>query len=119
MLAGAGAIVFIGVYLLVIALIFASFWKIFTKAGQPGWAGLVPIYNIIVLLNIVGLPVWFIVLMFVPCINFFVGIYVTYGLVKSFGKDVGFVILLILLPMVGYPLLAFGDSKYVGPALKK
>ena len=119
MLAGAGAIVFIGIYLLIIVAMFASLWKIFAKAGQPGWAGIVPIYNLFVMINIVGLPVWFIVLFFVPCINIFVGLYLTYGLAKSFGKEIGFVILLILLPVVGYPLLAFGDSKYVGPALKK
>ena len=90
-------------------------WKIFTKAGKPGWAAIIPIYNIIVLLEIVGKPVWWIILLLIPLVNFFVMIYVAHLLAKSFGKDIVMTILLIILPFVGYPMLAFGDAKYVGP----
>ncbi|WKZ59424.1 MAG: DUF5684 domain-containing protein [Cyclobacteriaceae bacterium] len=108
-----GAIGF--VYFAIILLIIISMWKIFTKAGKPGWAAIIPIYNIIVLLEIVGKPVWWIILMLIPFVNFFVMIYVAHLLAKSFGKDIVMTILLIILPIVGYPMLAFGDAKYVGP----
>ena len=66
--------VFFLVWLAVVVLIFASLWKIFEKAGKPGWAGIVPIYNAVVLLEIVGRPIWWIILLLVPCVNFVFGI---------------------------------------------
>jgi hypothetical protein len=104
------------VWLAVVILIIASWWKIFTKAGKPGWAAIVPIYNIIVILEIVGKPVWWIILLLVPIVNLFVMIYVLHLLSKSFGKDVGMTIVLVLFGFIGFPLLGFGDAKYVGPA---
>ena len=121
--AGAGGLigalfggVFFLVWLAVVVLIFASLWKIFEKAGKPGWAGIVPIYNAIVLLEIVGRPIWWIVLLFVPCVGFVVGILLCIDLAKSFGKDAGYGIGLALLGFVFFPMLAFGDARYVGPA---
>lgn len=100
-------------------------WKIFVKAGRPGWAAIVPIYNLVVLMEIVGRPAWWVLLYFLSVIPFvgwigalIVGIIVMIDLAKSFGKDTGFAILLILLPIVGYPMLAFGKDTYVGPAAK-
>src|SRR5258705_3521456 len=94
---GAGGVIgalfggaFMLVTLAVVLLIFVSLWKIFEKAGKPGWAGIVPIYNIIVLLEIVGRPLWWIVLMFVPCVSIVVGIILCIDLAKSFGKDVAY-----------------------------
>ena len=108
---------FIGIiYLAVIVLIIASWWKIFTKAGKPGWAAIVPIYNIIVILEIVGKPVWWFILLLIPFVNLFVGIYVIHLLSKSFGKDIGMTLLLIFLGFIGFPMLGFGDAKYQGPA---
>jgi hypothetical protein len=121
--AGAGGLigalfggVFFLVWLAVVVLIFASLWKIFEKAGKPGWAGIVPIYNAIVLLEIVGRPIWWIVLLFVPCVGIVVGILLCIDLAKSFGKDAGYGIGLALLGFVFFPMLAFGDARYVGPA---
>lgn len=108
--------VFFLIWLAVIVLVFVSLWKIFEKAGKPGWAGIVPIYNAIVLLEIVGRPLWWIVLLFLPCVNFVVGILLSIDLAKSFGKTPGFGIGLALLPFVFFPMLAFGDARYVGPA---
>jgi hypothetical protein len=117
---GAGAGMAFGVlgliYLAVVVLLIASMWVIFTKAGQPGWAAIIPIYNIVVLLQIVGRPIWWIVLMLIPFVNFIVGILVTIDLAKSFSKSVGFAIGLLLLPFVFAPMLAFGDARYGGPA---
>jgi hypothetical protein len=96
-----------------------SLWKIFEKAGQPGWAAVVPIYNAVVLLQIVGRPIWwvlFYLLVAIPIVGwviaFVVSVIVMNDLAKSFGKDIGFTALLVLLPMVGLPILGFGDAKY-------
>jgi Family of unknown function (DUF5684) len=106
--------VFALVWLAVVVLVFVSFWKIFEKAGKPGWAGIVPIYNIIVWLEIVGRPIWWIVLMLVPCVSLVVGIILCIDLAKAFGKDAGYGIGLALLPFIFFPMLAFGDARYVG-----
>jgi len=57
------------VYLAIVVLILISMWKIFTKAGKPGWAAIIPIYNIIVWLEIVNKPVWWIILLCIPFVN--------------------------------------------------
>lgn len=93
-----------------------AMWKIFAKAGQPGWAAIVPIYNVIVLLQIVGRPLWWIILFFIPVVNFVIGIITAIDLAKSFGKGAGFGVGLALVSIVFYPILGFGDSKYEGPA---
>jgi uncharacterized protein DUF5684 len=104
------------VYLAVLVLVFASLWKVFTKAGQPGWAAIIPIYNFIVLLRIAGRPWWWIFLMLIPIVSLVIAIMVYHDLSKSFGHGVGFTIGLILLPFVFLPILGFGSSRYQGPA---
>jgi hypothetical protein len=105
-------------YLAIVALIVVSMWKIYTKAGKPGWAAIVPIYNIIVLLQIVGKPWWWIFLFCIPLVNFVFLIW-TYNLLsKSFGKSEGFTIGLILLSFVFIPILGLGSATYQGPAGK-
>ena len=88
-------------------------WKIFEKAGKPGWAAIVPIYNIVILLEIIGKPVWWIVLMLIPFVNLIVGIMLYIELAKSFGKGAGVGIACIF--VVGLFILGFGDATYVGP----
>lgn len=90
-------------------------WKIFTKAGKPGWASIIPIYNILVLLEIVGKPWWYLLLLFVPIANIVILIMVMIALAKVFGKDSGFAVGLILLSIIFMAILAFGDAKYLGP----
>ena len=107
---------FVLIWFAVVAVLIASLWKIYTKAGQPGWAGIVPIYNIIVLLNIVGRPIWWIVLFCVPFVNFIAFIIIAIDLAKSFGKDIGFAIGMVLLSFIFFPMLAFGDARYLGPS---
>ncbi|MCZ7556455.1 MAG: DUF5684 domain-containing protein [Bacteroidia bacterium] len=106
--------IMIVVYLALIVLIIVSYWKVFTKADKPGWAAIVPIYNIIVLLEIVGKPVWWFILMLIPCVNIVIAILVNIELAKVFGKSTGFAVGLILLPIVFIPILAFGDAEYEG-----
>lgn len=91
-------------------------WKLFKKAGKPGWASIVPIYNMVVLLEIIGRPVWWIALMLIPIANLIVSIIIAIDLAKSFGKDTGYAVLLILLPFIGYPMLGFGSAEYTGPS---
>lgn len=103
------------VTLAIIVVAIAGLWKIFVKAGKPGWAAIIPIYNGIVLLQIVGKPIWWIILMFIPFVGFIILVLVMLGLAKSFGKGAGYGIGLALLGFIFIPMLGFDDSKYLGP----
>jgi hypothetical protein len=103
------------IYLVVGIIMLAAMWVIYTKAGKPGWAAIIPIYNIYVLLQIIGRPGWWIILYFVPIVNIIVGITVYLELAKVFGKDTGFGCLMIIFPYIFFPVLAFTDAKYEGP----
>lgn len=88
-------------------------WKIFTKAGQEGWKSIIPLYNLYIQLQIAKQPTIWLLYFMIPFVNIYFGIKHVHGLSKAFGKDVGFTVGLILLPIVFYPILAFGDAKYV------
>ena len=103
------------VALAVIIVMIASMRKVFEKAGQPGWAAIVPIYNLVVLLKIIGKPVGWIILFAIPLVNFVIAIMITIGLAKSFGKSTGFGLGLLFLGLIFYPILGFGSAQYVGP----
>src|SRR5439155_7951145 len=81
--------------LLVALVLIVAMWKVFTKAGQPGWASIIPIYNLYIWCKIVGRPWWWILLMLIPFVNFIICIILCIDLAKSFGKGVGFGIGLI------------------------
>jgi len=106
------AMVVLVIELVLVVLMLAGLWKIFTKAGKPGWAAIVPIYNAIVMLEIAGRPVWWILLLLIPCVNFVVAIMVAIDLAKNFGKGTGYGLGLAFLPFIFYPLLGFSDAKY-------
>jgi hypothetical protein len=112
---GSVAVVLGVIGLAFVVLMFVSQWKVFTKAGQPGWASIVPFYNFYILLRIVGRPGWWLALMFIPLVNIVIYILVMIDLARAFGKSNGFAVLLILLPFVGLLILSFGDARYVGP----
>ena len=104
------------VTLCVIALIqLIAQWKVFVKAGQPGWASLIPIYNIYILTKIAGKPGIWVLWMIIPIVNIVFAIWLTNMLSKSFGHDEGFTVGLLLLGFIFWPILGFGDSKYLGP----
>jgi hypothetical protein len=105
------ALICAGVVLL--ALI-AGAWKVFVKAGQPGWAVLIPIYNVFVLCKIAGKPGWWVILFFIPIANFVVQILVSIALAEKFGKGTGFGLGLAFLNAIFYPILGFGDAQYQG-----
>jgi Family of unknown function (DUF5684) len=100
------------VALAVVILYVAALWRVFAKAGEPGWACLVPIYNVLVLLRIIGKPAWWILLMIVPLVNIVIAIIEHVELAKAFGKGGGFAAGLIFLPFIFYPILAWGDAQY-------
>ena len=102
--------------LLIALFLIVAMWKVFTKAGQPGWASIIPIYNIYIWCKIVGRPWWWIILMLIPFVNFIICIILCIDLAKSFGKGVGFGIGLALLGIIFFPILGFGSSQYQGPA---
>src|SRR4030095_12401751 len=93
-----------------------AMWKVFTKAGQPGWASLIPIYNLYIWCKIVGRPGWWIILLLIPFVNIIVGIILCIDMAKSFGKGVGFGIGLALLGIIFWPILGFGSAQYQGSA---
>ncbi len=109
---GIGAAIFLLVYLGVIIIAIAGFWRTLEKAGQPGWACIVPIYNLIVLLRIADKPVWWLILMFIPFVNIIVSIIVFISIAEHFGKGAGFGLGLAFLGFIFFPILGFGDAQY-------
>jgi len=108
--------VFLLVELVIIIGIIAGVWKTFVKAGKPGWAAIVPIYNAIVLLEIAGKPLWWIILLLIPVVNLVVAILVMIEVAKRFGKGAGFGVGLALLGFIFFPILGFGDAQYQAPS---
>ncbi len=120
--------IFFGIALYVISSIITA--KLLKKAGQPGWAGWVPVYNVWKLLEISGYPGWLVLIVLlvgiVPVINILApfvsiafSIVLAIGIGRAFGKrDAGWIVLLVLLPLIGHAILAFGDAKYKKPTEK-
>jgi hypothetical protein len=111
--------VIILVYLAIVVLEIAAMWKIFTKAGKPGWAALIPIYNIFVWIEITGKPLWWFILLLIPFVNYVIIVWLINLTSLSFGKDVGFTLGLIFLGPIFLPILGFGSAQYKGPAAKE
>jgi hypothetical protein len=105
------------VSLAIILVLVVANWKLFTKANQPGWACLIPVYNIYVWTQIVGRPAWWIILLFVPIVNFIVAIILCIDMAKSFGKDALYGIGIAILGIILIPMLAFGSATYQGPSV--
>jgi len=95
-----------------VVLMIGSVWKVFTKAGKPGWACIVPIYNVIVLLEIAGKPLWWIILMIIPLVNIVIAILLAIEVAKKFGQSSGFGLGLAFLPFIFYPVLGYGSARY-------
>ena len=108
---GGGAVGLI-LALALLAVAIAGIWKTFTKAGEPGWAAIIPIYNLIVLCRIAGKPEWWVLLMLIPIVNFVVAILVAVGVAENFGKSALFGLGLAFLGFIFYPILGFGDARY-------
>lgn len=104
------------IYFAVLILMIAGMWKVFSKAGQPGWAAIIPIYNLYVMCKVAGRPGWWVILMLIPLVNFIIIIILLIDIAKRFGKGGGFAVGLIFLPFIFWPILGFGSAQYQGAA---
>lgn len=110
-----GAIAAMGLFFWILSmalsiLMIVSLWKIFKKTGKPGWASIIPIYNIYIMCEIAEKEWWYVLLSFVPFANIYAMIVLYNGMAKKFGKSGGFVAGMILLPVIFFPMLAFGKD---------
>ena len=115
--AAAGLVAFMTAYFLVIFVVaivmIIALWKIFTKAGKPGWGALIPLYNTYLLIVTAGKPGWWLLLLFVPFVNIVIAILIMLELAKAFGKSTTFAIFgLIIFSPIGLLMLGFGEAKY-------
>ena len=114
----AALLAFMGAYMFVLTVVVIlsviALWKIFTKAGKPGWASIIPIYNYVVLFEIIGRPGWWVLLLFIPLVNVVILVIAMLDLAKSYGKSSGFAIGLILLSTIFMLILGFDSSTYKG-----
>ena len=99
-------------WLAVVVFVIAGLWKMFEKAGKPGWGAIVPIYNIILLLEIAGRPLWWVVLCLIPLVNLVITFLVCADVARKFGKGTGFALGLFFLGFIFFPVLGFGDAQY-------
>jgi hypothetical protein len=100
--------------LIILVLVIVALWKVYEKAGKPGWAAIIPIYNIWVLLQIIKKPWWWLLLLLIPLVNIVIAVLIAHNLSLKFGKGVWFTIGIILLSFIFIPILGFGDAKYKG-----
>lgn len=112
-------IVSIFTYLLGIAIILFMFyilWRFYEKANQPGWASLIPIYNMYILIKIAGRPGWWTVLYFIPLVNIIISFIIATDIAKAFQRSTAFGIFgLFLFSIIGYAMIAFGSDTYTQP----
>jgi hypothetical protein len=101
----------IAISLALIIIVLAAMWKVFEKAGQPGWTAIIPFVNYFFLSMAAGKPAWWGILFFVPIVNIVIWFIVAIDLAKRFGKGTGFGIGLALLPIIFFPILAFDDAQ--------
>jgi len=94
----------------------AGLWKTFAKAGEPGWGAIVPIYNVYLMCKIAGRPGWWVLLYLIPCVSVIIAIIVAIDIAKNFGKGVVFGLGLAFLSFIFFPILGFGDARYLGKA---
>ena len=89
-------------------------WFMFQKAGEPGWAAIIPIYNYLIAIKIAGKQWWYLLLMMIPVVNLVVYIIILNGLAKNFGKGTGFTVGLFFFRFIFIPILGFGNAVYSG-----
>jgi hypothetical protein len=100
------------VYIALIVFVIAGFWKVFEKAGEPGWAAIIPIYNYYIMTKIGGKPGWWVILMLIPIVNIVILIMLCIEIAQRFGKSSGFGVGMALLSPIFWPILGFGDAQY-------
>lgn len=104
----------LGFILLIGVVVAIGMWKVFEKAGKPGWAAFIPIYNWIMMMEITGKPTWWVALLFVPIVQFVVMFIVEGELAERFGQSSAYALGLFFLPFIFYPILGFGPAQFQG-----
>jgi hypothetical protein len=112
----AGTGILVVVYIAIIVFEIAALWQVFVKAGEAGWKAIIPIWNTLIILKIVGRHWWWIILFIIPIVNIIVWIIVSLDWAKSYRKGVGFGVGLFFLNFIFVPILGFGPAQYAGPA---
>ncbi len=103
----------VSLVVLVIAII--ALWRVFQKAGRPGWAAIIPIYNVYTLIKVGGFHGALTILYYIPIVGIIVHLVVSIGVAKNFGKSGAFgFFLLWLLSLIGLLILGFGKAQYIG-----
>lgn len=105
--------ILIRVIVMLVALYFVGRWKMFQKAGEEGWASIIPIYNTYKLIVISGNPGWYLVMLLIPIVNIVFAIMILNGLSAQFGKSSGYTWGLIFLGLIFMPMLGFDENKYL------
>lgn len=113
--ASLGAFIIFGLLLTLVLII--GVWKVYEKAGKPGWTVLIPFYNTYVLLEIIGRPWWWLILLLIPGVNLVLFFMMVFELGRSFNKSAAFGLGLIFLQPIFLLILGFGDAEYAGPAV--
>lgn len=117
-------LLFLAIYIIAVI----GLWKMYTKAGKPGWAAIIPLYNWWVWIKIIGRPTWWfwamiaaLLLSWIPLIGWLLTVLVAIlwllgclDMARCFGKGVGHGLLLWLFPFILAPILGFGSARYVG-----
>lgn len=111
-----GGLIFMLFWLAIVVVVIAGIWKVFTKAGHPGWMAIIPFLNIYILCKIAGRPGWWLLLMLIPIVGLVVSIIVSLDIAKAFGKSTLFGIGLVFLAPIFYCILGFGSAQYQGPS---
>lgn len=109
---GAGYMIFC---LVLVVVTLVGMWKVFEKGGKPGWAAIVPFYNLYCLYEMAFGTGWLFLLLCVPCVNFVIQIMLCFKLAKAFGKGTGFGFGLLFFNFIFMMILGFGDAEYIGP----
>lgn len=110
--AGPAGMIAMLVWLAVILTVIAGMWRVFSKAGQPGWGVLIPFYNVFLMCKIAQRPAWWLILLFVPVVNLIIGVIMSIDIAKHFGKGTGFGMGLAFLGFIFYPILGFSGARY-------
>lgn len=109
---GTGYLIFC---LAIMVVTLVGMWKVYAKAGKPGWGAIIPFYNMYCLFDMAFGNGWLFLLSFVPCVNVIFGIMLNFKLAKAFGKGVGFGFGLLFFNVIFMLILGFGDAEYIGP----
>jgi len=104
-------------YLAFVIVAIAGLWQVFVKAGHEGWKAIIPIWNTIILLEIVGRPIWWVILFFVPIVGFVIWVILCNDISKSFGRGAGTTVGLVFLSPIFFIILGFGTAEYKGPSV--